>query len=226
LLSVTPQERLALGVTALLLTLGAGARILAAPPPPVEWQQKAGPAADTPLEHPAEATRRAAEKEKARERVRSEPLAEGEKIDPNRATVDEIDRLPRVGPALAARIVEWRQEHGPFRTLAELDSLPGVGPMLLAGLAPHLSLPAAPPPPARAARVVKAPAATAGPLDLNRATAQQLDALPGIGPVLAKRVVEWRDANGPFRSLEELEKVPGIGPSLRAKLGAALRVGS
>jgi competence ComEA-like helix-hairpin-helix protein len=228
-LTVTPQERLALGVTALLLTLGAGARILAAPLAPVEWQQKDAAGADTDREHPAEATRRAAAKERARERVRGEPLADGERIDPSRATADEIDRLPRVGPALAGRIVAWRTSHGPFRTLAELDSVPGVGPTLLAGLAPHLTLPPAPAaakPAAPAGRAGRgSPEAPGAPLDLNGATAAELDALPGIGPVLARRLVEWREANGPFRSIDELEKVPGIGPSMRRKLAAHLRVG-
>jgi competence protein ComEA len=39
-----------------------------------------------------------------------------------------------------------------------------------------------------------------------------------VGPVLAQRIVDWRAANGPFRTVEELEKVPGIGPALRERL--------
>ncbi len=51
------------------------------------------------------------------------------------------------------------------------------------------------------------------PLDLNRATAQDLDAIPGIGPALAQRIVDYRQAHGPFRKIEELEeKVLGFGP--------------
>ena len=49
------------------------------------------------------------------------------------------------------------------------------------------------------------------PLDLNAATVEMLEALPGIGPVLARRIVEYRDLNGPFRSIGELTKVEGIG---------------
>ena len=59
------------------------------------------------------------------------PLQPGERIDLDRADVTEITRLPRVGPALAQRIVAWRDEHGPFGSLARLDSVPGVGPKLL-----------------------------------------------------------------------------------------------
>ncbi len=51
-----------------------------------------------------------------------------------------------------------------------------------------------------------------GPLDINRATAAELERLPGIGPTLARRIVEWRETRGPFRSVEDLLQVPGIGP--------------
>ena len=55
-------------------------------------------------------------------------------------------------------------------------------------------------------------------LDLNRATAAALDALPGIGPVLAGRIVEHRSREGPFRRVEDLLEVPGIGPRLLERL--------
>lgn len=51
-----------------------------------------------------------------------------------------------------------------------------------------------------------------GPLDINRASVSELEKLPGIGPVLARRIVEWRETRGPFRSFEDLLQVPGIGP--------------
>ncbi|WP_255491558.1 ComEA family DNA-binding protein [Actinotalea sp. JY-7876] len=63
-----------------------------------------------------------------------------------------------------------------------------------------------------------------GPLDLNRADLAALDELPGIGPVLAERIVAWRDEHGPFTTVEELAEVPGIGPSLLADLRELVRV--
>lgn len=54
----------------------------------------------------------------------------------------------------------------------------------------------------------------AGLLDLNRASAEELDALPGIGPVLARRIVEQRQRIGGFRAAEDLRSVRGIGPRL------------
>lgn len=57
----------------------------------------------------------------------------------------------------------------------------------------------------------------AGPINVNTATASELEALPGIGPALAERIVSHREANGPFKSLDDLTDVPGIG---KAKLEA------
>jgi competence protein ComEA len=55
-----------------------------------------------------------------------------------------------------------------------------------------------------------APAGTVG-IDLNRSSASQLEQLPGVGPVLAERIVAYREANGPFDEVEDLLDVPGIG---------------
>lgn len=230
----TPQERLALGVAALLLAGGATVRALRTEPVPAALTGP--PAAEAP------ASRLAAQVADSVERAerRRAPLAPGERIDPNTAGTDELDRLPKVGPALAARIVEWRQAHGPFRTLADLDSVPGVGPALLRDAAPHLAL--APAPAARGERdsfqpaasvadwdrspqkdVTHGPPAASSPVDVNTATAAELAALPGIGPALARRVVEWRAAHGPFRGVDALNDVPGIGPATVERLRPLVR---
>jgi competence protein ComEA len=62
------------------------------------------------------------------------------------------------------------------------------------------------------------PAASGQRVNLNTATAADLDALPGIGPVLAGRIVDYRTTEGPFSSVDQLDDVPGIGPAIAARL--------
>ncbi|OBI37501.1 ComEA family DNA-binding protein [Mycobacterium colombiense] len=61
-------------------------------------------------------------------------------------------------------------------------------------------------------------------LDLNTATVQELDALPGVGPVTAAAIVAWRQSNGKFTSVDQLADVEGIGPARLEKLRALVRV--
>lgn len=60
--------------------------------------------------------------------------------------------------------------------------------------------------------------APAGPIDLNRASADELERLPGVGPATAAAIVDDRDRNGPFATIDELDRVPGIGPAKLAAL--------
>lgn len=60
-------------------------------------------------------------------------------------------------------------------------------------------------------------------IDVNRATADELQGLPGVGPVLAQRIVAWREAQGSFSALADLDAVTGVGPSLLRQLEGLLR---
>lgn len=66
--------------------------------------------------------------------------------------------------------------------------------------------------------------AAAGPVDLNAATLADLDGLPGVGPVLAQRILDWRTEHGRFSAVEELQEVPGIGPATYSDLRGRVRV--
>jgi len=125
------DDRRAALVLALLALAGAGARWLLTPrpgAPPGEVRLRAVDYDSAALRATA---RRAAQL--------ARPLLPGERIDLDRADVTEITRLPRIGPALAQRLVDWRAQHGPFGGLARLDSVPGVGPSLLDAIRPFAS---------------------------------------------------------------------------------------
>ena len=159
------------------------------------------------------------------------PLGPEERIDADQASAAELARLPRVGLALAKKIVADREARGPFGGPAGLDRVPGVGAGLLAALGPHLAFSGpspAPQAPLITPMQLSAPAEPSGvgPVDLNLADAASLDALPGVGPARARAIIEYRQANGPFRAVQELSRVPGIGPAALARLQGRVQVGS
>lgn len=94
---------------------------------------------------------------------------------------------------------------------------PGTAPAMGSSISEGTA-PAAPAAPADAERP------TGVPVDLNTATVEELDTLPGVGPVTAAAIVAWRSANGSFGSVEQLGEVDGIGPARLEKLRALVRV--
>jgi competence protein ComEA len=64
-----------------------------------------------------------------------------------------------------------------------------------------------------AAASAPGPPSPSAPVDLNSATVEQLDALPGVGPVTAQKIVDYRQQHGPFTSVDGLDAIPGIGPA-------------
>jgi competence protein ComEA len=226
-MKLTADESRALGFIALLIGLSVGARLLDRPEP-IELDAAGVDVAELEAASRAALARRNAPPPPA--------LGPGERIDPNTAAPEQLRRLPRMTATLAARIVEDRERRGPFRSIQDLDRVQGVGPATLAAWRDALSLPAASgaTSPARSPGGTGPPEVAAGArdtrrtavLDLNRATAQELERLPGVGPALAARIVARRDSIGGFRAVEELEKVRGIGPVLVEKLKPMVRVGT
>lgn len=215
MMTLSRDETRALGFIGLLISLSLAARLVDRPEP-----IEAGGGLDI-------AQLEAASRDRLGRPEGPEPLRPGQKLDPNTATAAELARLPRAA-SLAARIVADRESNGAFRSVQDLDRVPGIGPVTLERWKDLLTLPwqapaaaAAPaPPPTR-----PAPAGRAT-VDPNRASAAELERLPGIGPALAERIVAWREANGPFRTLEDLVRVYGIGPATLARIRPYLKLGA
>ncbi|MEN8374182.1 MAG: ComEA family DNA-binding protein [Gemmatimonadota bacterium] len=191
---MTRDEARALAFIAFLLTLSGGIRLVTGP----------GDAALLAEDVDLQALETESGEALEDGRARSRPLADGETLDPNRATAAQLDRLPGIGPQTADRIVATR-DTAPFATPGDLLRVRGVGPATLEKIRPFIDL-----------GFVRPPATDRGlarAVDVNRAAPAELETLPGIGPALAGRIIAHRDSAGPFRSLEELLAVRGIGPA-------------
>lgn len=204
-------ERRAVLTLIALAVAGHGARIVLTDP---------GEAPGGTLLPPAGRAALIAHRDRVAEVVR--PLEKGERVDLDQAQLADLVRLPRVGPSLAKAIIADRQRHGPFGRLEELARVSGVGPVLLEAVRPHAAFSGT----ATATREPdNAGAGLAPPMvDINRATASELQRLPGIGPTRAAELVAYREVHGPFATLESLAAVPGIGERLVARLRGQAQV--
>jgi len=144
-------------------------------------------------------------------------------VDINAATQSDFEKLPGIGPSKAAAILEYRNTHGGFASVDELDNVPGIGPSTMANLRPLVEVGAKPagggqanPPPAKT-ESAEAPPATAGGagnrVNINTATASEMQRLPGIGPSKAAAIVADREQKGLFSSCGDIGRVTGIGPA-------------
>ena len=120
-----------------------------------------------------------------------------------------------------SRVFDAVQAAGGATDTADLDSL-NLASKVKDGdkiLVPARVEPGADPPPGGASGPGGAGATTAGGLiNLNSATLEQLDSLPGVGPSTAQKIIDYRTQHGGFRSVDELMDVPGIGPAKFAEL--------
>jgi len=148
----------------------------------------------------------------ARARRLAAPLKPGERIDLDRASVEEIERLPRIGPGLSARIVADREAKGPFGSLEGLDRVSGIGPSVLQAVGPYAAFSGGS---VGIGTTIRPPARPPiRPVSLSTATAAQLAQVPGVGPARAAAIVKYRGQAGPFRTVSQLDSVPGFGPTL------------
>lgn len=144
-------------------------------------------------------------------------------FDLNEADHAQLLQLPGVGENLAQRIEAYRAEHNGFRDVEELRQVRGIGPKQLEKMRPFLRVVS----PADAEKVKpdqdtlprssgKKPRPTQ-PINVNRASGEELRRLPGIGPKLSQRILDTR-AKKPFQSVDDLRRVPGIGPKTLERL--------
>ncbi|MCG5432502.1 ComEA family DNA-binding protein [Mycobacterium sp. MYCO198283] len=125
-----------------------------------------------------------------------------------------LDGADTIGLNMARRVADGEQ------IIVGIAPPPGQPPVLGSSIAadPHATTPD----PSSAAPAGGAPAGA--PIDVNAATVDQLDELPGVGPVTAQAIVAWRAEHGRFTSVDQLGEVDGIGPARLEKLRKLVRV--
>jgi len=134
-----------------------------------------------------------------------------EKIDPNGASFDDLCLLPGIGPQAAADIISFRDSIGPFKYLDDLAEVRGIGRSMLERIASYVTLEYKPDIP-----VI---------ININQASAQELTALPGIGPKTAGDITAYRQENGPFRNLEDIMNVKGLGRKTYEEIKNLITIG-
>lgn len=213
---LTHQERLGLLVVAAIFLAAIAAHLVV--PSPTAWTALPS---DSEL---GEIRAQTADETEAARR-RAVPLASGEQIDLNLADATELARLPGIGPVLAERVVDWREERGGVSSPEELLEVSGIGPAKFAALEDRVRVDGATAP-RRASPASLASGSGSAAIDVNRASPDELTRLPGVGPVLAERIVASREADGPFHSPEDLTRVSGIGSATAARMASHAVFGS
>lgn len=124
----------------------------------------------------------------------------------NHATSHQLALLPGIGPVLSERIVRFRDAKGGFASIGDLKKVYGLPRATYARIKNHLYVQS----PAEASTKQSTDTSKIEILDLNVASAEQLDAIPGIGPTLAKRIVAFRKRLGFFYTPNQLLQVYGL----------------
>jgi competence ComEA-like helix-hairpin-helix protein len=182
----------------------------------------------------------------------AENLGTERRLDLNKATALELEScLPGVGLVKAQAIVELRRQRGGFRDVRELLEVSGIGEKTFERLAPLVFVataatsetataqagdgesgagvapPATPEPSPVATPVSSTPLPRAGldtRININTATAAELETLYRIGPITAAKIIEHRRTHGPFRRVEDFMNVPGIGEKILEQNRDKIRV--
>jgi competence protein ComEA len=162
-------------------------------------------------------------------------------IDLNTADASALETLPGIGASKAAAIIQYRTDHGPFKTVDELDNVSGIGPSTLASVRDLVSVGAASSKPEASAKAAStsaaassapaaAPAASTSspsegcPVNINTADTSGLMNLPGIGASKAAAILQYRTDHGAFASCSALDEVSGIGPATITAIGDCCKV--
>lgn len=137
-------------------------------------------------------------------------------LELNTAGVEELQLLPGIGPVKAEAILSYRESKGGFASVEELLEVSGIGERTLGKIKEYVIV--NPQNVQNSTGSKNRIVSEKQLLNVNLASQEELERLPGIGPVKAKAIVDFREKNGPFKSVEDLVQIPGIGEKTLEKL--------
>jgi competence ComEA-like helix-hairpin-helix protein len=140
-------------------------------------------------------------------------------IDLNSASSSQFQQLRGVGPATASSIIEYREQNGSFSSVDELNNVSGIGPATLKKMKAAAGMEV------EESSEPTASTTGSGDININTASNSQLQNITGVGPSTAGSIIEYREQNGPFGSVEELTNVSGIGAKTLEKMKPQITVG-
>lgn len=153
-------------------------------------------------------------------RTASTPSPASTLININTASEQELQRLNGVGPAIAKRIVEYRQTHGAFSRVEDIVNVRGIGSKTLEKFRSQITLSGG----GGSYVSGSSPSTSGGLININTASESELQKLKGIGPAMAKRIIEYRRTHGAFSRVEDLVNVRGIGAKTLEKFRSQITV--
>ncbi|MDD3626658.1 MAG: ComEA family DNA-binding protein [bacterium] len=158
------------------------------------------------------------------------PSPSGGKVNLNTATSEELQTLKGIGPSKASSIIEYRNSHGAFKRIEDIQNVSGIGPKTFESLKPYITVGSGDevtesPDTESNYSSSDTPPSSGKKININTANVEELDTIPGIGPKTAQSIIDYRDENGPFKSVDDLANLPRIGPKTLEKIKPYLTVG-